>query len=79
LREIAAARKLDPRIDRSVALHDRLGMSYSQAGAFSEALLEATLALRLAETTGQAALIAPIRERMAMYAQFKPWLAPPGQ
>jgi tetratricopeptide (TPR) repeat protein len=79
LRGIAAAKSLDPEIDRSVVLHDRLGINYSQAGSFSNALIEAAVALKLAEVTRQPALVASIRQRIAYYQQRKPWRDPPSE
>lgn len=75
-RALAAAKRLDPEIDRSVVLHDRLGMNYSQIGSFSEALAEAAVALKLAEAARQTLLVEAIRRRMASYQQHQPWQDP---
>ncbi len=76
LQELAAAKRLDPEIDHSVVLHDRLGMNFSQRDRFPEAIAEATTALHLAEAAGQPALVEQIRRRIALYQQRQSWSAP---
>ncbi|MBN2506075.1 MAG: tetratricopeptide repeat protein [Verrucomicrobia bacterium] len=73
---VAQARNLDPDIDRSVVLHDRLGMNCARNGAFADALVEARTALRLAQTARQTALAESIRQRIALYEQGHPWIPP---
>lgn len=76
LAELAAATRLQPGMDRSVLLHDRLGINYAQKGLFTEAIAQANAALKLAQLTHQTALAEQIRHRLVLYQQHVPWTEP---
>jgi tetratricopeptide (TPR) repeat protein len=62
-----------PEIDTSATLHDLMGMNYSKAGRFDEAIKSAEKALELARDAGNERLARNIEERIELYKQDRPF------
>ena len=76
LRHYSKALELQPDIKESPGLHNLLAMSYASAGRFREAVLAAEKALRVARAAGMHELAREIEQRIELYRQNTPGLAP---
>jgi len=73
LADCAKAMALQPDIDKSVDLHDILGMNFARANRFREAMAEADRAISLARAAGDTQRLRQIAERRELYRRNQPF------